>query len=195
MFQTVTHLSLSLSLFFFTYISWRGTGTILWLTNYSGYLAYLLVLVLTKVLVPPQGIKQYAFEFLWRDSSPTRVENGKLQMNRRFLEYNTDRVQPPTNQKKVIHPAVLTPNFVFKIFSPNRRGSLGNLSPSYPFSMLGPCNNFSLFQRDILVVWPQCARAHKLRLSNLGMSLYSNRLLIDNILLGLVSWSILTISD
>ena len=193
MFQTVTHLSLSL--FFFTCISWRGTGTILWLTNYSGYLAYLLVLVLTKVLVPPQGIKQYAFEFLWRDSSPTRVENGKLQMNRRFLEYNTDRVQPPTNQKKVIHPAVLTPNFVFKIFSPNRRGSLGNLSPRYPFSMLGPCNNFSLFQRDILVVWPQCARAHKLRLSNLGMSLYSNRLLIDNILLGLVSWSILTISD
>ena len=79
------------------------------------------------------------FEFLQRDSSPTRVEDGKLQMNRRFLEYSTDTL-PPTNQKKVIHPAVLTPNFVFEIFPPNCRGSLGNLSPSHPFSMLGPFN-------------------------------------------------------
>jgi len=44
---------------------------------------------------------------------PTQVEDGNFRLSPRSLEH-CPLTSPPTNQKKVTHPAALTPNFAFK---------------------------------------------------------------------------------
>ena len=45
-----------------------------------------------------------------------QVEDGKFRLSTRFLEHRPV-TSPPTNQKKAIHPAALTPNFAYKNLS------------------------------------------------------------------------------
>ena len=84
----------------------------------------------------------------------TQLEDGNFRLSTRFLEHHPV-TSPPTNQKKVTHPAAHTPNFTYRIFSPkNCQGVWGFLSTSHPFSLLGPAINLSpTFQ----FIWPHCA--------------------------------------
>ena len=52
--------------------------------------------------------------------APTQVKDGNLRLSTRFLEHRPV-TSPPTNQKKVTHPAALTPNFAYKTFPENHR--------------------------------------------------------------------------
>lgn len=75
---------------------------------------------------------------LWeRTKAHIQVVGGKLRLSTRFLEYHCV-TSPTTNQKKVIYPAALTPNFANKNFSPK---TIGVLSIGHPFSLLGPVIN------------------------------------------------------
>ena len=51
------------------------------------------------------------FEF-YRTGAPTQVEDGNFRLNTRFLEHRSV-ASPPANQKKVTHPAALTPKVAF----------------------------------------------------------------------------------
>ena len=64
---------------------------------------------------------------------------------------------PPTNQKRVTHPATLTPNFTFKKLAPKASGSSGLLSMNHLFFLLGPAINLSLLQTlTFQSAWPHC---------------------------------------
>ena len=52
-----------------------------------------------------------------RTKAHIQVMDRKLRLSTRFLEYH-HATSPPTNQKKVIYPAALTPNFANKNFPP-----------------------------------------------------------------------------
>ena len=52
------------------------------------------------------------FEFFCRTGTPAQVEDGNFRLSERFLEHRPV-TSPPTNQKKVRHPAALTTNFAF----------------------------------------------------------------------------------
>ena len=117
-----------------------------------------------RVLVPPQGICLA----IWYTSLssptgagvPTQVEDGNFRLSTstgtpdwleqegwwlRFLEHHP-LTSPPTNQKKVTHPAALTPNLSLKTLPWNSLGSSGLLSMSHSFSLVGPAINLSLLQ-------------------------------------------------
>lgn len=64
----------------------------------------------------------------------TRGENANTRLNTRFLEHHLITL-PPTNQKKVSHPAVLTPNFTYKTLPWQPSESLGFLA----CTVLSPC--------------------------------------------------------
>ena len=69
--------------------------------------------VIKQVLVSPQGI--YIFlRSLSGTKVPTPIENGNFRLSTRFLGNHHAVASPPTNQKKVICPAAITPNFAFK---------------------------------------------------------------------------------
>ena len=69
----------------------------------------------------------------------------------RFLEH-CPVISPPTNQKKVTHPAAFPPDFAYKSFSLKTTGEfMSFLSTRHPFSLLGPAINLLLLQTDILV--------------------------------------------
>ena len=57
----------------------------------------------------------------------TQGENANTRLNTRFLEHRLI-TSPPTNQKKVSHPAVLTPNFTYKTLPGKPSESLGFLA-------------------------------------------------------------------
>ena len=55
-------------------------------------------------------------ELFCRTKAPTQVEDGNFRLSPRFLEPHP-ATSPPTNQKIVMYPAALTPNFAYKHFS------------------------------------------------------------------------------
>lgn len=74
--------------------------------------------VLGRGLFLPQGIHRIS------SSSPSaaiktlsQIKYGIFRLTTRFLEHSPN-TSPPTNLKKVIYPAVLTPNFVCKKIFP-----------------------------------------------------------------------------
>ena len=68
--------------------------------------------------------------------APTQVGDGNFRLSTRFLEHHP-LTSPPTNQKKVTHPAVLTPNFAYKNFSPK---TVRGFEHEPPILLAWPCN-------------------------------------------------------
>ena len=68
-----------------------------------------------------RNIHNNIFEFFCRTKAPTLVEDGNFRLRARSLGH-LPVTSPPTNQKKVTHPAALTPNFAYKNFPPKPLG-------------------------------------------------------------------------
>ncbi|XP_026984495.1 zinc finger protein 736-like [Sagmatias obliquidens] len=78
---------------------------------------------------------------------PTQVEDGDFRLSIRFLGHHPVS-SPPTNQKKVTHPAALTPYFAYKNFSLKTMGEFGVFySTSHLLSLLSPAINLSLLKK------------------------------------------------
>ena len=93
-----------------------------------------------RMLVPPQGI--YITISLSSSAElrpPTQVEDGNFRLKTKFLEYSPVTL-PPTNQKKVTHPATLTPNFAYKNFSSQTIQEFGVFEHEPPVLLACPCN-------------------------------------------------------
>ena len=89
-----------------------------------------------------------------------QVEDGNFRLNTRFLEHHPV-TSSLTNQKKVTHPAALTPNLHLNTLP---RKTSGLLSTSCPVSLLGPCSkHLSAPNSDVLV----CLASLRVRYTNL----------------------------
>ena len=73
--------------------------------------------------------------------APTQVKDGNFRLSTRFLEHRSV-ASPPSNQKKVTHPAALTYNVAFCFWGPVMTILLGLLSG--PISSLTGANSFKL---------------------------------------------------
>ena len=71
-----------------------------------------------------RNIHNNIFEPLCRTKAPTQVEDGNFRLSTRFLEH-LPTTSPPTNQKKVTHPAALTTNVAYKNLSPQTSREFG----------------------------------------------------------------------
>ena len=121
-----------------------------------------------RVLVPPEGI----YIMLSLSSSvgtkgPTLVEDGNFKLNTvntRFLEHHPV-TSPPANQKKVTHPAALTPNFAFRSFSLKTIREFRVFEHKTPILLAWPCNKpFSAPSSNVLVCLASLCVGH----TNLG---------------------------
>ena len=65
------------------------------------------------------------------------MEDGNFRLNKRFLAPHPV-TSPPTNQKKVTHPAARTPNFAYKNFSLKTFGGFGSFFEKEPRILLKP---------------------------------------------------------
>ena len=103
-------------------------------------------------LVPPQ--RTYITIFLSSSvgtKAPTLVKDGNFRLSTRFLEHHPV-TSPPTNQKKVIHPAALTPNFAHKNLSLKIIREFGSFELEPPVLLAWPCNKpFSAANSDGLI--------------------------------------------
>ena len=70
-----------------------------------------------RVLVPTQGICLRLSLSPSVELVPTQVEDGDFRLSSRFLQH-CSVTSPPTNQKKVSHPAALIPNLAFLFWAP-----------------------------------------------------------------------------
>ena len=94
----------------------------------------------SRVLVPPQGIYMTtSLSSSARTKVLTQVEDGNFKLNTRFLEHCLP-CYLATNQSEESHtPCRPHPKFcLLKTSPPKPLGSLGVLSTSHPFSLLGP---------------------------------------------------------
>ena len=81
----------------------------------------------------------------------TQVEDGNFRLNIRFLEH-CPVTSPPASQKKVTHPAALTPNFAYKNFSLKTIREFRDFEHEPPILLAWPCNKlFSALNADVLV--------------------------------------------
>ena len=104
----------------------------------------------SRVLVPHQRIYiTVSVSYFEVTKAPTQVEDGNFRLSTRFLKRHLVTLLP-TNQKKVTHPAALTPNFSIKT-SRKSFGSSGFLSMRHLFSLLVPAINLSLLQTHVSV--------------------------------------------
>ena len=80
-----------------------------------------------RVLVPPQGIYiTITLNSSAGNKTPTQVEDVNFRLSTRSLEnHPVTSDWLPTNQKKVTHPATLTPNFAYEKFSPKTTREFG----------------------------------------------------------------------
>ena len=76
------------------------------------------------VLVPPERIYIISLSSPVGTKTPTQVEDGNFRLSTRFLEH-LPVTSPPTSQKKVTHPAALTPNLPLKLLPQNHQGVRG----------------------------------------------------------------------
>ena len=74
------------------------------------------------------------FEFFCRTGAPTEVEDGNFRLNTRVLGHHSV-ASPPTNQKKVTHPAALSPDVAFCFWGPVMTILLGLLFGPYLFHL------------------------------------------------------------
>ena len=70
-----------------------------------------------RVLVPTQGICLRLSLSPSVELVPTQVEDGDFRLSSGFLQH-CSVTSPPTNQKKVSHPAALIPNLAFLFWAP-----------------------------------------------------------------------------
>ena len=105
-----------------------------------------------RILVPPQGYtEQYLWVLLQELKAPIQVKDGSFRLSTRCLEH-CPVTSPPTNQKKVTHPAALTPNFAYKNFSLKTVGEFGVFEHKPPVPLAWPYNKpFSALNSDISV--------------------------------------------
>ena len=91
----------------------------------------------------------------------SQIKDGIFRLTTRFLE-NSPNTLPPTNQKKVIYPALLTPNFVCRKIFPQTIGQF-RVSEHKPHVLLAlHCNKpISAPNLDILVCLASLCLAHK----------------------------------
>ena len=98
---------------------------------------------------------------------PTLVEDGNFKLNTvntRFLEHHPV-TSPPANQKKVTHPAALTPNFAFRSFSLKTIREFRVFEHKTPILLAWPCNKpFSAPSSNVLVCLASLCVGH----TNLG---------------------------
>lgn len=79
--------------------------------------------------------------------APSQGEDGNFRLSIRFLEHYSATLSP-IHQKKVTHPAALTPNFAFRHFPPQKNtGEFRFLSTSHLSSSLGPAINLSVLKK------------------------------------------------
>ena len=100
--------------------------------------------------------------------APTQGEDGNSRLSTGFLEHRPV-TSPPTNQKKVTHPAALTPNFAYKNFSPKTIGEFRFFEHQPPVLLARPCNKpFSAPNSDTWVCLDSPCTGHtNLRLATL----------------------------
>ena len=88
-----------------------------------------------RVLGPPEEIYiTISLNSSAGTKATTQAENANTRLSTRFLEHRLI-TSPPTNQKKVSHPAVLTPNFAYKTLPWTPSESLGFLA----WAVHSPC--------------------------------------------------------
>ena len=68
-----------------------------------------------------RNIRNTILELFCRTKAHTQVEEGNFWLSARFREHRPV-TSPPTNQKKVTHPAALTPNSAYENRPPNHQG-------------------------------------------------------------------------
>ena len=96
-----------------------------------------------------RNIHSNIFEFFCRP--PTQVEGSNFRLGTRFLEHHPV-TSPPTNQKKVTHPAALTSNFAYENFSPKTITEFGLFEQKPPGLFAWPCKkSFSAPNCDVSV--------------------------------------------
>ena len=105
-----------------------------------------------RVLVPPQGIYiTVSLSSSAGTKAPTQVEDGNFWLSTRFLEHRPVTL-PPANQKKVTHPAALTPNFAYKNISPQTIRESVVFEHEPPLLLAWSCNKpFSAPNSDVLI--------------------------------------------
>ena len=101
-----------------------------------------------------RDIHNSIFEFFWGTNVPSLGEDGIFRLSTRLLEH-PPVTSPPTNLKKVTHPASLTQK------SAHQNSSLKAIQDFVPFEhepftlLVWPCKNLSLLQTLMMwFVWP-----------------------------------------
>ena len=112
----------------------------------------------SRVLVPPQGIylNNISLSSFAGTKAPTQVEDGNFMVSTRFLEHRPV-TSPPSNQKKVTHPAALASDFAYKNNFLKTIGEFMFLEHELPILLAWPFNRpFSAPNSDVRFVWPHC---------------------------------------
>ena len=86
------------------------------------------------------------FELFCRTKASAQEEDGNFRLNTRLLEHHPD-TSPPTNQKKVTHPAALIPNLAYKTFSPKTIREFRVFEHKPPILLAWPRNKPSSAQK------------------------------------------------
>ena len=103
-----------------------------------------------RVLVPPQEL-YISLNFSIGTKAPTQVKDGNFRLSTRFLEH-CSVTSPPTNQKKVTHPAAFTPNYAYKKIPPKTIRECGISEHKPPILLAWPFNKpFSTQNFDVSV--------------------------------------------
>ena len=110
-----------------------------------------------------RNIRNSIFSSSAGTEDPTQVEDGSSRLSTRFLEPRPV-TSPATSQKKVTHPAALTPSFAYKNFSPKTIREFEVFEHEPPILLAWPCSKpFSAPNSDILVCLASpVQRAHTL---------------------------------
>ena len=93
-----------------------------------------------RVPVPPEGIYiTISLSSSAATKASTHVEDGNFRLSPRLPEHSPATL-PPTNQKKVTHPAAFTPKFAYKNFFPQTIGEFRVFKQEPPILLAWACN-------------------------------------------------------
>lgn len=106
-----------------------------------------------------KDIPNSIIEFFWGTKVPNLGEDGIFRLSTRVLEH-PPVTSPPTNLKKVTHPASLTQNFAHKNSSLKTIQDFVSSEQEPLILLVWPCKNLSLLQTlTFWFVWPHCVLA------------------------------------
>ena len=113
-----------------------------------------------------RDIHNNIFEFFWGTKVPNLGEDGIFRLSRRLLEH-PPVTSPPTNLKKVTHPANLTQNFAHKNSSLKTIQDFVSFEQEPLILLVWPCKNLSLLQTiTFWFLWPHYVLALELAFSD-----------------------------